>query len=100
MICDVDSSVDSTTGKKRKITVQTIPRYKKKIKKSYCYCGKEAGDSPMVLCSGGSRACLKGWYHIACVEKKEKIVLERSARGGVTGDFICALCKTAKTLTK
>jgi len=85
-------------GHKRKMQALVAPQArKKKPKKVYCYCRKpDDKKQPMVECSGKTPACLGGWYHIACLERKEKRTLPRTARGGVDGDVLCKLCAVMK----
>ena len=79
-----------------KVVKEKQPKKKRK-KKEFCYC-EEPYDKkkPMVECVGKTKSCKNGWYHIRCLEKKEKRKLDRIANGGVEGDVICALCQVIK----
>tara|TARA_R110002050_G_scaffold177850_1_gene311000 strand:+ start:241 stop:573 length:333 start_codon:yes stop_codon:yes gene_type:complete len=102
MSSDAESHSETTSGKKRKYDVQLDAKKKKRkvgAEKVFCYCGKKNGDGgEMVQCIGQTRVCLGGWYHIRCIEKIEGKELQRTKKGGVSGDFICQFCEKANIL--
>ncbi len=89
---------ETSAGKKRKLNKIEVVEKKKRKKKLYCYCNEEESGKEMIHCQGGSSACKSSWYHIQCIEKNEKIVLERTPKGGVRGSYICRLCQTLNAM--
>ncbi|CAH0407417.1 unnamed protein product [Chilo suppressalis] len=49
-------------------------------RESYCYCGKDDRDSPMIGCDGDE--CRYQWYHYACVGMTE----------APDGNWLCPTC--------
>ena len=96
MVLDVKEGEKCVEKRKRIQLIDEPDEPKKGRKKAHCYRG-EVREGGMVKCSMKLETC-RQWYHIYCVEKREKKVLERTNRGGVLGDFNCALCTTAAPL--
>ena len=81
--------------RQRNFHTQQQQQPKKRKRKTYCYCDSATGEdtSTMVMCSVGTRACLKKWCHLHCIKDNEERTLTVDPRHNtVKEDFVCKSC--------